>query len=168
MKSKDAATATVEVPVDPMTAFEIFTKEIGQWWRPGPINWNDAARAIGMRFEPRVGGRLIEVYDGATGEGLECGRITLREPGVRLVYLYRDAGHEIDDTEVEVRFEPTEGGTRVTVEHRGWEKVQARLRERSREIKRFGWSNILGWFRDWTFWGSPRRVKAGSERWSGH
>ncbi len=168
MRSRDAAIATVEVPVDPATAFEIFTEEIGRWWRPGPINWNDAARAVGIRLEPGVGGRWIEVYNEATGEGFECGRITVWEPGVRFVFLYRDAGHQIDDTEVEVRFEATEGGTRVTVEHRGWEKVPPPVRDRSREIKRFGWSNILDWFRDWAFWGSPRRVKAGSERWSGH
>src|SRR6266496_4395327 len=41
MRSTDIVTATVEVAVDPATAFAIFTEEIGQWWRPGPINWND-------------------------------------------------------------------------------------------------------------------------------
>lgn len=167
MNVPDAVTATVEVPVDPKTAFDIFTKEIDRWWQPGPINWNDAARAIGMRFEPRVGGRLIEVYDEATGEGFECGRITVWEPGVRLVYVYADGGHDIDGTEVEVRFEPVEGGTRVIVEHRGWDKIAAQIRDGKRQLKRSGWSHILGWFRDWTFWGSPRRVRAGSARWAG-
>ena len=36
------------------------------------------------------------------------------EPPNRLVYAPGDG------TEVEVRFEPAPGGTRVTVEHRGW------------------------------------------------
>ncbi len=123
MNSTDAVTATVEVAVDPATAFEVFTEEIDRWWRPGPINWYDAYRAVGIRFEPGVGGRWLEVYDDAAGDVLEIGQITVWEPGVRLVLLYRDGGHALDGTEVEVRFEAIEGGTRVTLEHRGWDKV---------------------------------------------
>jgi hypothetical protein len=152
------ATASVEVALDPLTAFRVFTEEIGRWWRPGPINWNDPSRAVGVRFEPGVGGRWIEVYEETTGEGFEMGRITAWEPGVRLVFLYRDAGHEIDDTEVEVRFEALEGGTRVNVEHRGWDKLAADIAASRRELKRWGWANILGWYGEWAFWGSPRRV----------
>ena len=159
MKPTDIVTATVEVAVDPATAFAIFTEEIGQWWRPGPINWNDPRKAIGIRIEPGVGGRWIEVYDGVTGEGFECGRILVWEPGVRFIFLYRDAGHEIDDTEVEIRFEAIDGGTRVTLEHRGWDKVLPNLASKRSELKRWGWTNILGWFSEWTFWGSPRRIR---------
>jgi hypothetical protein len=160
MSDADAVTASVEVAVDPATAFAIFTEEIERWWRPGPINWNDPARAIGIRFERGVGGRWLEIYDDAASDVLEIGRITVWEPGVRLVLLYRDAGHELDDTEVEVRFEPTLGGTRVTVEHRGWERIPRDLAEQRRPLKGWGWANILGWFSEWTFWGSPRRVRA--------
>jgi hypothetical protein len=160
MRSSPFVTATVEVAVDPSTAFAIFTQEINRWWRPGPINWNDSSRAVGMRIEPGAGGRWIEVYDEATGEGFECGRILVWEPGARLVFLYRDAGHQIDDTEVEIRFEAIEGGTRVTLEHRGWEKVSPEIAPRKREIKRWGWAGILGWYSEWAFWGSPRRVRA--------
>ena len=163
MRSTDIVTATVEVAVDPATAFAIFTEEIGQWWRPGPINWNDSQRAIGIRIEPGVGGRWLEVYDNATGEGFECGRIVVWEPGERLVFLYRDAGHTIDDTEVEIHFEAIDGGTRVTLEHRGWDKVLADIVDKRRALKRWGWVSILGWFSEWSFWGSPRRVRGRSE-----
>lgn len=160
MTASGVVTVSVEVAVDPHTAFAIFTDEIGRWWRPGPINWNDASRAVGIRIEPGVGGRWLEVYDQDTGEGFECGRITAWAPGERLVVRYQDAGHEIDGTEVEVRFEPVEGGTRVTLEHRGWERVAAQIAAQKREIKRWGWANILGWYQEWAFWGSPRRIKA--------
>ena len=159
MRPPDAVTATVEVALDPATAFEIFTEEIGRWWQPGPINWNDSARAVGIRIEPGVGGRWLEVYDEASGDVFECGRITVWEPGVRFVFLYRDAGRAIDDTEVEVRFEVIDGGTRVTLEHRGWDKVARDLAARKRETKRWGWANILGWYKEWAFWGSPRRIQ---------
>jgi hypothetical protein len=162
MKPANVVTATVEVAVHPATAFAIFTQEIDRWWRPGPINWNDAHRAIGIRIEPGVGGRWLEVYDATTGEGFECGHITVWEPGNRFVFLYRDAGHAIDNTEVEVRFEEIDGGTKVTLEHRGWEQVSADITDQKREIKRWGWANILGWFKEWAFWGSPMRVKQDS------
>jgi Activator of Hsp90 ATPase homolog 1-like protein len=159
----DSVTATVEVALDPATAFAVFTEEIGQWWKPGPINWNNSKRALSIRIEPGVGGRWLEVHDAATGEGFECGRIIVWEPGERFVFLYRDAGHTIDDTEVEIRFEEITGGTRVTLEHRGWDKIRAEVVNRTRPLKRWGWANILGWYSDWAFWGSPRRIQSGSE-----
>ena len=159
MKLPDAGSASVEVALDPVNAFAVFTEEINRWWRPGPMNWNDSARAVGIHIEPGVGGRWIEVYDEATGEGFECGRITVWEPGMRFVFLYRDAGHTIDDTEVEVRFEAIDGGTRVTLEQRGWDKLLSNIATQKREIKRWGWANILGWYKEWAFWGTPRRVR---------
>jgi uncharacterized glyoxalase superfamily protein PhnB len=63
-----------------------------------------------MKCEPGVGGRLLEVYDDATGEGRELARITAWEPGRRLAWR-----SSVDDVEIEVRFEPAVGGTDVTV-----------------------------------------------------
>ena len=68
--SPASVVVTIEVGVDPQTAFTIFTEEIGQWWRPGPINWNDNRRAVGVRIEPGVGGRWIEVDDAADRRGV--------------------------------------------------------------------------------------------------
>jgi hypothetical protein len=149
---------TIEVGVDPDAAFAIFTEEIGQWWRAGPINWNDNRHAVGIRIEPGVGGRWIEVTDAQTGEGFEAGRISVWEPGARLAFAYRDAGHRIDGTQVEVRFEPVPGGTRVTLEHSGWDLVSPDVAATARQAKRYGWANILLWYSEWAFWGSPRRV----------
>src|SRR5215475_3630228 len=104
-------TASVCVDVDPAAAFNAFTEELDQWWVRGPINYFDSARAVGMRCEVGVGGRLIEVYDGATGEGRELGRITVWEPGARIAWT-----SSVDDVEIDVRFATTARGTQVTVE----------------------------------------------------
>ena len=76
---------SISVGVDPATAFTAFTafaEELDLRWVRRPINYFDAARAVGMRCEPGVGGRLLEVYNEATGEGRELGRITAWEsPG---------------------------------------------------------------------------------------
>jgi hypothetical protein len=164
LSTAEAITASVEVGVDPETAFQIFTAEIDRWWRPGPINWYDSQRAVGTRIEPGVGGRWLEIYDEANEDVLEIGRITVWEPGRRLVLHYRDGGHALDGTEVEVRFEPIEGGSRVILEHRGWDKIDPDVAVRSQYNKRSGWTNILGWYQEWAYWGSPRRVKGNVER----
>jgi hypothetical protein len=106
-----STTASVTVDVDPVTAFAAFTEELDQWWVRGPINYFDSARAVGMRCEPGVGGRLIEVYDAATGEGRELGRITVWEPAQRLAWT-----SSVDDVEIDVRFVTTAGATTVIVE----------------------------------------------------
>jgi uncharacterized glyoxalase superfamily protein PhnB len=136
MKKLDRVTASVEVSVDPQTAFRIFTEEIDAWWVRGPINFFDGARAAAMRFEPGVGGRYLEVYDDAAGDALEIGRITVWEPGKRLVYR-----SSLDDTEVDILFETTPGGTRVMLEQRLVPGGQTGFFQS-------GWASVLGWFGD--------------------
>ena len=111
MTQSNTVSSSVEVAADPDLAFAVFTDEIDLWWVRGPINFFDAARAVGMRCEPGVGGRLLEVYDDSTGDVLELARITAWEPGVRLAW-----SSSVDDVEVEIRFDPTAVGTRVRVD----------------------------------------------------
>jgi uncharacterized protein YndB with AHSA1/START domain len=110
---------SVEVPVAPEEAFRAFTDEIDEWYERGPHSWNDPERAIAIRFDT---GRLLEVY--AEGEPYEIGRVIVWEPGRRLAFAYRNVALPLRlETEVEVRFERVEGGTRVTLEHRGLEQL---------------------------------------------
>jgi uncharacterized glyoxalase superfamily protein PhnB len=113
MTDADARTvaSSVEVSVDPDTAFRVFTEELDCWWLQGPINFFDSTRAYGKRMEPGVGGRLLEVYDPASGEGLEVGRLTSWEPGVRLAWT-----SSVDDVSTVVTFRKVDGGTVVRVE----------------------------------------------------
>lgn len=136
MTPAKSVTASVDVAVDPHTAFRVFTEEIDAWWERGPINFYDAGRAAAKRFEPGVGGRYLEIYDDRTGEALEIGRITIWEPGARLVWR-----HSLNDTEVEVLFQAIPNGTRVILEQRlvpGGTKADFNS----------GWRHILGWFAD--------------------
>lgn len=137
--TKQSASAFVEVTADPATAFRIFTDEIDLWWVRGPINFFDAARAVGMAIEPGVGGRILEIYrrgsDTVDEDVLELGRITAWEPGERLAYR-----SSVDDTETEIRFEPFDGGTRVSVEQalvQGGEKAF------------YFWPNVIPWLAAW-------------------
>jgi hypothetical protein len=130
----------VEVPVDPGTAFRVFTEEIDEWYERGPYSWNDPERAVAIRFEP---GRLLEVWD--EGDGYEMGRVTAWEPGDRLVFAYRSVHLPPElETEVEIRFEPIAAGTRVTLEHRGLELLP---RDEYERWRRRAWAPFMEAFR---------------------
>ena len=139
---------TIDVAVDPAAAFEMFTAEIGAWWRPSPHTLVDPTRAVGVRIEPGVGGRWVEVWDADTGSGYERGRILTWEPGSRLVIDYRDPRLPSEPlTEIEVRFDPSGAGTRVTLEHRGWERLPREVV--ARYISSRIWSGLATWYAEY-------------------
>jgi uncharacterized glyoxalase superfamily protein PhnB len=109
----DPVVATsVDVPVDPDTAFRIFTEEYDDWWVRSPTTFRDGARAREMRMEPGVGGRIMEVYDLEADDVLVLGRITEWQPGRLLAYAASD------QTELRFTFERVEVGTRLSLELR--------------------------------------------------
>jgi uncharacterized glyoxalase superfamily protein PhnB len=109
--SRGPGSSQVEVEADPQTTFTAFTDELDLWWVRGPINAYDSGRLVEMRCEQGVGGRILEVYDAESGEGLELARITVWEPGRRLAWK-----SSLDDVSIDVSFEPTESGTLVRLE----------------------------------------------------
>src|ERR1041384_5217285 len=109
---RDEAGVVVEVGGDPATAFEVFTEETSAWWHRDRALFGAAGT---LKFEGGAGGRIL--LDGQR----EVGRVEVWEPGPRLVFSYGPpGGAEADRTEVEVRFEAAEFGTRVVLRHRGW------------------------------------------------
>ncbi len=121
MSRTESVIATTIVATDPATAFEVFTAEVNAWWKQGP-RFRPSVHGPGvLRFEPGVGGRLLETYDDQSS--FEFGRVKVWEPGECLVFemIGRDFGPG-ESTEVEIRFEAAGENTRVTVEHRGWDR----------------------------------------------
>ena len=113
---------SLRVAATPERAFAVFTEEIGRWWQPNLL-FRFTPRAPGvLAFEPGPGGALLETF--SDGQVFEIGRITVWEPGVRLAFTWRQASFAPGQTtDVDVRFEPVGTETRVTVEHRGWDRV---------------------------------------------
>jgi uncharacterized protein YndB with AHSA1/START domain len=146
MTQTDSVTVSIDVAVDPDTAFEVFTDEIDSWYQRGPHSWRFPDRAVGIRFEPGVGGRLLELHDRATGEGFAFGEVRVWEPGTRLVFADLVSSEPPAPlTEVEVRFEPTDDGTRVTLEHRGLDRLPPEVAAQKRM---YGWQTTLRWFEE--------------------
>jgi hypothetical protein len=107
--------------MDPTTAFDVFTNEIGAWWKPQVRGLFQMGQNGTLKFD---NGRLIEIYSDAAP--FEIGRVLAWEPAKRLVIEWRQEGFAPGElTEVEVRFEAEPHGTRVTVEHRGWDRLAA-------------------------------------------
>lgn len=120
MSTSVSVAITLAVPPD--EAFRLFTEEVDQWWQRGP-KFRFRPRAQGrMCFEPGEGGRLIEIYDEEARDIYEIGRILVWEPGVRLVFEWRGPNFSKGEvTEVDIRFRAHAEGTRIVLEHRGWE-----------------------------------------------
>jgi uncharacterized protein YndB with AHSA1/START domain len=119
MTGADCVLIALRVTATPERAFDAFTQEIGQWWRPDPLfritPWGDGTLA----FEGGEGGRLVSRLD--NGKTFEIGRVTAWARGVRLAFDWRQATFPRDlNTRVEVTFEAIADETRVTVRHFGW------------------------------------------------
>ena len=122
--SDQTVIVSIEVAADPQLAFDVFTKDIDAWWLRGPKHRFRAPWNGKLSFEPERGGRLIETY--ADGTCFIIGRVLQWQPGERLLMSWRLPNFaDAETTEVDVRFEAIDGGTRVSVEHRGWHALRA-------------------------------------------
>jgi uncharacterized protein YndB with AHSA1/START domain len=117
-----AVIVSLRVEATPQETFDVFTQEIGLWWKPERF-FQITPRGDGqLRFEPGENGRLVT--DMTNGKTFEIGRISAWVPGERLAFSWRQGTFAPDEaTQVEVRFEPVGDETRVTVEHRGWDSI---------------------------------------------
>ncbi|MGC4094138.1 MAG: SRPBCC domain-containing protein [Polyangiaceae bacterium] len=125
MATADAATVVVVVAAPPELAFQVFTDEVDSWWRTGP-RFRIGRRSVGrLAFEGGLGGRLFETYETAAGSRThEAGRITQWEPPWRLSFEWRGVNFRAgESTLVEISFEPSGDGTRVTLRHSGWSSL---------------------------------------------
>lgn len=139
------ARVSIVVPVRPDRAFTMFVGDIGRWWKKDTQHWLAPDIAIEMRIEPRVGGRMIEVHDAATGGGTAIGTVTAYEPGRRLAMTWRlpfwAAGA---DSDVEVVFTPAGAdATRVEIIH---DLARAKLAPDRYASYDRGWSVLLGYY----------------------
>jgi uncharacterized protein YndB with AHSA1/START domain len=131
---------SVTVARPPAEAFRIFTEKIAAWWPLAAYSVSEA-RAASCCIEPRVGGLIYETRD--DGERFPWGHVLVWEPPRRFVMSWHPGADPDTAQEVEIRFEPDGAGTRVELEHRGWQKAGAAARE-LRDVYEGGWSNVLG------------------------
>jgi len=115
--------AVVSAP--PERAFEVFTDEIATWWpydthSVEAMDDGDSSPKT-VVFETGPAGRLFEVM--STGKEAHWANVIAWEPPHRFVLEWKTNPDAIAPTEVEVRFTPEGDGTRVDLEHRGFEAL---------------------------------------------
>lgn len=132
---------TVSVHCAVEEAFRIFTADAASWW---PVESHSIhERVQGIVFEPREGGEVYEVS--TEGERGHWATVLEWDPPHRLVLAWNIVRRDGEATEIEVRFLPAEDGTRVELEHRGWERLAEAGAER-RASYDTGWDFVLGRF----------------------
>ena len=132
---------SITVNAPPERAFEVFTERIHTWW---PLATHSLAgeRAVTAIVEGWEGGRMYE-RDGDGNEGY-WGTITAWEPPNRIVVSWNTGHARPQPTEFEVRFLPEGEGTRVELEHRGWERRDDGVA--ASQGYENGWGVVLGKF----------------------
>lgn len=131
------------VPLDPARAFELFTTEIARWWPVATHAISD--QVADVRFEGRVGGRVVEVA--ADGTEYAWADVLAWDPPHRFALSWHPNPNPEAASTIEVRFTAAAGGTEVRLEHRGWEEFGERAAE-LREQYESGWEVVLRPFVD--------------------
>lgn len=139
--------ATVNVRRTPEEAFRVFTREMGSWWPLQAFSMAEdtegRVKAESVVFEEREGGRVFEVMSDGT-EGTWA-TILAWDPPRRLVLAWKPNLTDNPPTELEVTFTADDGGTRVDLEHRGWERLGA-MAEEARSGYGDNWNGVLALF----------------------
>jgi Activator of Hsp90 ATPase homolog 1-like protein len=129
---------TLMVDASVETAFETFTKRMGDWWPEEPHTVFDDRVAVVV--DERVDGRVYE--RAADGREADWADVIAWQPPSRLVLRWR-VNPERGPTEMEVRFSTEGERTRVDLEHRGWDEI---VDAEGRARYDGGWDKVLGGF----------------------
>lgn len=101
--NRSAVSVSIEIPEQPLQVFDTFVEEL-----------TTSLRLAGMSLEAGPQGKLL------AGE-FEVGRVTEWLPGEVISLQWRQADWLPEEvTQVELRLESVEGGSRLTLSHRGW------------------------------------------------
>ena len=116
---------------------------MGTWW-PFETHSIHGEKVETVVFEGREGGSVHEVATG--GETAPWATVLAWEPPTRVLLSWH-VNPENPATEIEVRFAPEGDGTRVDLEHRGFERLGEHAEAGSGAYDE-GWDLVLGRFVD--------------------
>jgi len=131
-------TVTVDCVVE--EAFRVFTTDAISWW-PTATHSLYGGKVREIVFEEREGGEVYELS--SDGEKGHWAKVIAWEPPGRLVLAWNVGSADALPTEVEVCFTAEGDGTRVELEHRGWEALAEDGAEKRGNYDT-GWEYVLG------------------------
>ena len=120
----------------------MFTRQIGSWW-PLETHALHPGEVGEVVWEEREGGEVYEIS--TRGEKSHWATLTAWSPPNGLTIAWQVDPTADVATEVEVRFTAEGDGTRVNLEHRGWERLGA-VGAEARESygSENGWEMVIG------------------------
>lgn len=124
---------SIRVECSPEDSFKVFCVDMANWW-PGGFGGKDSK----LHLEGEVGGRFYERR--GDGTEYEIGRVTAYQPPSLVAFTWRAPSWDAT-TQVEIRFTAESGGTRIELEHSGWE--QSEKTRDARNNYESGWGTIL-------------------------
>lgn len=136
-----AVRESVDVDCSLEEAFDLFTSRMHEWWPLDKASYG-ADKASEIFLEPRVGGRFFERF--VDGEELQVGTVTVCDVPRRIAFTWKTADWE-GETEVEVTFARKDEGTRVELEHYGFERLGSIGPDVAAKF-RGGWPGVLAAF----------------------
>ena len=130
---------SVQVSWSPPAAFRRFTEEFADWWpwRTHSIGGERVARVV---FETRAGGRIFEEHE--DGRRFQWGTVLEWDPPHRVKFTFHPAREPSSAQDVEVRFLPEGGGTRLELTATKWENW-GKGASRARRGYYAGWGYVL-------------------------
>jgi uncharacterized protein YndB with AHSA1/START domain len=135
---------SIVVSATPENAFRLFTEGMGGWWpteRFSLASEREGVKVESVVFEPADGGWIYEV--GSDGRRGDWGRVVAWDPPDRVLIDWKPNDRPWEQaTELEISFEPDGSGTRVTLEHRAWERLGPDAAE-GREGYATGWVSVF-------------------------
>ncbi len=132
----------VTVACAPERAFQVFTEGVATWW---PLATHSVAEedAETVILEGREGGRFYERTK--DGEEHDWGTVTVWEPPTFLALTWHPGRGPETAQQLEIRFTPEGDGTRVQIDHRGWETLGDRAEKVLGSYSSpTGWDFVLG------------------------
>lgn len=134
---------TREVPLAVEEAFGLFTDRLDTWWPLDAFSIGVDEKGetpVAVRFEGRVGGRVVEVM--ADGTEYVWAEVVAWSPPERFVLAWHPSIDPSAASILEVRFSPSPTGSSVYLEHRGWEEFGDRALEVRGQYEP-GWDRVL-------------------------
>ena len=130
---------SVNVGCSVAEAFRLFTEEIDSWW---PLATHSVGQvdAVACSFEGREGGSIYETR--SDGSLHLWGTVTAWLPPERIVFSWHPGRDASTAQEVELRFVATNDGTRIELEHCGWEILGDKAQQ-TRAGYETGWVPVL-------------------------
>jgi hypothetical protein len=143
MTAQGPIVKTMRVAATTERAFRFFTQRMEAWW---PFATHSVLKGERVRFDGPIGPGATIAEHAADGKVCPWGKVTVWEPPSRLTFLFGAwAGWDMT-TEVEVRFIADGDGTRVELEHRGWERLKGENLHGERAQYETGWDVVVNGF----------------------